>query len=355
MVSGKRSDVPVMIIAVAMIAVILIGEVVVYTSDYTDYSADASMEDGVISYTVSADGSKTYSVVVSSNGSKIQTLYLYYDETYPSDVEDIEADVGAPALTQSYHLSQLVQLLEYRGVTDVVYVNAAELRSTLEGLVADGSSSGTGLVCMSGVLPETVYTGSSEDLIFQWLSDGGYLYWAGNLIGYGYGTADGEIVEVENYQELFFGSACLNTGETDRVYDECSDNGYVSALSLQNNHVKYGVNADLITGRSALSLGFEGDGYASITAVSYGGGAIFVFGGDYIDYQRYDMAQVIAAGIGPDSEIVEVATGSVKGTCEGTVTVEAEKFDGLSAYIYLGGYYVVYGTYCDLQTPEDGQ
>lgn len=353
MVSGNRSDRTVVAIAVAIVAVILIGEVVVYTSDYTDYSAEASIEDGVISYTVSADGSKTYSVVVSDSGSygRVQTLYLYYDESYPSDVEDVEADVGAPALTQSYHLSQLVQLLEYRGVTDVEYVNAAELKEVLESLVGDGTSSGTGLVCLSGVLPETVYTGHEDDPIFQWLSDGGSLYWAGNLIGYGYGTADGRIVKVENYQELFFGSECLNTGDADRAYEEYEGNSYLTALSLQNNHVKYGVDATKITDRSCLSLGYQCDGYASITAVSYGAGAVFVFGGDYIDYQRYDMAQVIASGIGPDSKIVKVVTGEVRGTAEGTVTVETDSTD-LSAYIYLGGYYVVYGTYCSLEQAD---
>ena len=38
----RKSDKPAVIIAVALLAIILIGEVIVYTSDYTDYSAEAA-------------------------------------------------------------------------------------------------------------------------------------------------------------------------------------------------------------------------------------------------------------------------------------------------------------------------
>ena len=40
----RKSDKPAVIIAVALLAIILIGEVIVYTSDYTDYSAEAGLE-----------------------------------------------------------------------------------------------------------------------------------------------------------------------------------------------------------------------------------------------------------------------------------------------------------------------
>lgn len=349
MLSEKRSDRAVVAIAVAMLAIILIGEVVVYTSDYTDYSASASEADGVITYTVSADGSKNYSVVVSdSNGyAKVTKLYLYYDETYASDVEKVAADVGAPALTQSYYLQQLVQLLEYRGVTDVTYVNAGELADVLSACVASGSSAGIGLVCLNGALPDTVYTGNSGDLILQWIESGGSLYWAGNTIGSEYATTEGVVAVETDYQSLFLGSDCLNTDDSlARAYEEYSGNGYRSALSLSNNNVKYGVSPSMVTSRSCLAMGYQNSGYASIVAVQCGSGAVFVFGGDYSDYQRYDMAQVIAAGIGPESELVAVETGTVtRGTV--TDTIEAVGND-LSAYVYLGGYYPVYGKHFDL-------
>ncbi|MDO5861907.1 MAG: hypothetical protein Q4Q58_03845 [Thermoplasmata archaeon] len=348
--SEKRSDKAVVAMAVALLAVILVGEVVVYTSDYTDYSASASAEDGVITYTVSADGSKSYSVVVSdSNGyEKVTRLYLYYDESYASDVEDVEADVGAPALTQSYYLKQLVQLLEYRGVTDVTYVDAQELAEVLSASVAAGSSAGIGLVCLNGALPDTVYTGNAGDLILTWLESGGSLYWAGNTIGSEYATTEGVVAVEGDYQTLFLGSDCLNTDETlTRAYEEYSGNAYRSALSLSNNNVKYGVSPSMVTSRACLALGYQNGGYASIVAVQCGSGAVFVFGGDYSDYQRYDMAQVIAAGIGPQSELVAVDTGTVtRGSVSGTV--EATGSD-LTAYIYLGGYYPVYGKHFDLR------
>lgn len=344
--SNKLSDKSVIIIAAAMLAVILIGEVVVYTSDYTDYSAEASRDGNVISYNISADGSKSYSVVISETGgySRVQKILLYYDEGYPSDCQKVEADVGAPALNQSYHLKQIKALLGFRDILDIQYVDANELRDEMQDAIANNKSSGMGLICISGVLPDTVYAGLEDDTIFKWLDNGGSLYWAGNLIGCKYGTSEGSLIEVEDYQRLFFGSDCLNTNlDVERAHEEYSGNGYREALSLSNNNVKYAVRPASVEGRSILGLGYEKDGYASITATQYGSGAIFVFGGDYSDYQRYDMAQVIAAGIGPWSELKECPTGTVtRGTMSGSIVVNG---GSLSAYIYLGGYYPVYGKY----------
>ena len=344
--SEKRSDRAVVAIAVALLAVILIGEVVVYTSDYTDYSAEASYSDGVVYYSVSADGSKDYSVVISDNGQyeAVTKLYLYYDESYASDVEDVEADVGATALTQSYYLEQLVELLEYRHVQDVEYVDAQGLADALSACVSSGSSAGVGLVCVNGALPDTVYTGQEGDLILQWLKGGGSLYWAGNALGTEYATSDGIVELGSECQALFLGAECLNGDEDlDRAYDEWPDNDYRSALSLSNNCVKYGVDPSKVTDRSCLALGYGADGYASVAAVQVGSGAVFVFGGDYTDYQRYDMAQIIASGIGPWSELVALEEGTAtRGTSSGEAEV-GTGYEGLAAYVYLGGYYPVYG------------
>lgn len=343
----KRSDKVVVIIAVVMLAVILIGEAVVYTSNYTDYSAEASMSGGKISYKVSADGSKTYSVVISDNGDydRIQKLVMYYDKSYPTDYAEVEADVGAPKLDQAYYLKQMKALLEFRGITDVSYANAAELKQILRESVDAGNAGGLGVLFISGVMPDTVYTGSSNDIIFEWLNAGGSLYWAANLIGCEYGKADGSIVAVDGYQNLFFGSECLNTDkDLNKAYSDYSGNTYREALSLSNNSVRYALDPSKISGRSVTALGYEEKGYASIASVQYGSGAVFVFGGDYSDYQRYDMTQVMASGLGPSSELVKHVKGTVaRGTV--TATVDLDGANVTDAYIYLGGYYPVYGKY----------
>ena len=54
-----------------------------------------------------------------------------------------------------------------------------------------------------------------------------------------------------------------------------------------------------------------------------------------------DLVQIISSGLGPQSSIVSVETGTVT---NGTVSGRIEDVTGsnLSAFIYLGGYYPVY-------------
>ena len=228
----RKSDKPAVIIAVALLAIILIGEVIVYTSDYTDYSAEAGLEGDSLGYQVSADGSKTYSVVVNDNGTYdgIDRLYIYFDESYPANYEDVDVSIGAQALDQKYYLEQVVNLLKPRNFHDITYVDAEQLADALAGDLASDGCGTAGLLVISGVLPDTVYTGNADDAIFQWMSGGGSLYWLGNLIGECYATTDG-LQHVDGYQELFFGAECLNTGGIDTAYSEVDGNGYTHALA----------------------------------------------------------------------------------------------------------------------------
>lgn len=339
--SEKRSDLPLIAVALIIVAVLVAGEAVVYTSDYTDFSADASIDGGTVSFTVSAPGSKDYDVVVSDNGSHsvVDRLYVYHDESYASDYSDVEVAVGAKELDQSYYVEQIAPTLRYRGIEDVRIMDADALRDALLSDVSAGTSSSAGLLVLSGAFPETVYTGHADDPVLQWTSAGGSLYWLGNLIGKEYATRDG-LVQVDGYQRLLFGAECLNTGDTEKAYSEVG-NGYCHALSITNNSVRYGVDCSRIADRAALPIGFQEDGYASIAMVQYGSGMICVVAGDYSNMQRSDLAQVIASGIGPESRIVAQASGTASGTEHGTLEVPAGS-TGLSAYICLGGYYPVY-------------
>lgn len=344
MLADKKSDRPAVVIAVILMAVMIIGEVVVYTSDYTDYSATASLVDESIYYEISSDGTKSYSVIINDNGDYTGTncLYIYRDETYPTDYNDVDVSIGAQVLDQKYYIEQVLNLLKTRNYCDVIVVNSEQLAEALADGVASGTSKNTGLLMTSGTFPDTVYRGNENDLILQWVSDGGSLYWVGNLVGATYASQDG-LHPVEGYQYLFFGSECLNTGETDIAYSEIGDNGYTHALSLQNNKVKYAVNPDLLPDdRASLSIGFIESGYASITIVQHGSGMICVFGGDYSNYQIYDLVQIIASGLGPHSTLVSIRSGTVSNGIE-SGRIEGVNGRNLSAFIYLGGYYPVYG------------
>lgn len=332
----KGSDRFLTIIAVAFIAFLLIGEAIVYTSGRDDYGSSAKLVDGDVEYVVSAEGSKVYSVVVSENGghAPVSQVYFYFDEDRPVNTGDYTLD-------QREYLGYLEAQLGVRGVSEVVWLDAEELGDRIEADIGS-SCAGKGLVCISGALPDTVYTGAGSDPIFEWMSAGGSLFWTGGLTGEAYSTEDG-IVHVSGYQELFFGAECLNTDGPEKAFSEASG-GYTGALSLQCNDVTFGVDTSLVPeGRAALGLGFEEDGYTSVSLVQFGDGMVCVFGGMYPKFQESDIAQVIAAGLGPESRIVGVAEGSVSGTSSGTVRIGLGHTN-VSAYIYLGGYYLVYGS-----------
>lgn len=342
--TGKASDRPAIAIALVIIAVILIGEVIVYTSDYTDYSADATLTDGTVSYSVTSDGTKPYSVVVNNNGNYAgtDTLYIYYDESYPTNYEDVDVSIGAQVLDQKYYTEQVVNLLKSRNYHNIVFVDSEHLAETLENEVSSGTCRGSGLLMTSGAFPDTVYRGNADDPVMRWISNGGSLFWVGNLVGAYYASTDG-LHAVEGYQNLFFGSECLNTGDADAAYDEISDNGYTHALSLQNNNVKYAVNPEMLPAdRACLSMGFTEDGYSSTTLVQYGDGMVCVLGGDFSNYQIYDLVQTIASGLGPQSTMLSLRTGTVSNGTE-TGSIQGVNGQNLSVFIYLGGYYPVYG------------
>ena len=327
-----KPDKIISVISVAIIAMILIGEVVVYSSDYTDYSSNVSMDGSTLRYEISAEGSKIYDMVISDNVDLNDSVYIYFDENYGSKVEDVRVAVGAKELTQEYYISQLIAVLEYRHVSAEI-VNAEQLGSIMN----DPDSS---LVCLSGALPNTVYSGNIDDPIFDWLDLGGRLYWAGNLLG-AYIGIDNDVIDApSNYQDLFFGTTCLNDRNVDDALEECASNGYTSALSLVNNKVRYGVDSTAILSKDSLPMGFIKDGYSSVTLVEFGNGMICVLGGDYSNNQRNDLAQIIASGLTPQSTIIAQIEGTVtRGTITGETVVNGT---ALGAYVYLGGYYPVF-------------
>jgi len=328
------------IISLFVVAILMIGAVYIYTIGSNRYSSDASVDNGMLEYSVSAADSKEFSVTVFTSADEMTDLYIYYDGSYASTYEDPAVAVGAMPLTQEYYIQQLISVLDYRGINETIILNASDLAEAMANDTASGHFN-KGLVVISGALPDTVYQGNANDPIFSWLNDGGRLYWAGNLLGKYISSQDGITEAGSNYQELFFGAECLNTGDLDVALSDVKDNGFQSALSILNNHVKYGVDAAMLS--DALPVGYSQGDYSSIVLSKYGDGMICVFGGDYSNNQRTDIAQTIASNISYSSEIIYHATGIVKGGTQ-TSSVYLDGASGkISVYIYMGGYYTVYG------------
>jgi hypothetical protein len=337
------------IIAIVILAIVIVGEVVVYTTGPGKYSSDVEFDDGAISYSISAKGSETYAVIVADNADMIAMteIYIYFDESYESNYEEVLVPIGAKPLNQSYYVEQLVKQLEYRGAIKAIVMNAEELAEALEKDLVDGDYA-KGLVAISGALPDTVYQGNSTDTIFDWMNDGGRLYWLGNLIGSYYSTKDA-VHDIGDKQMLFFGTSCLNTEGTDKAFSDVAGNGLRDDLSLMSNSVKYGIDPFALSASKGadrvLSFGYSQDNYASIVMTDYGKGMICVIGGDYSNNQRSDLAQILSSQICYKTEIVETITGSVtRKTITDTYDIQGT-VENLAVYVYLGGYYSVYGNF----------
>jgi hypothetical protein len=156
----------------------------------------------------------------------------------------------------------------------------------------------------SGVLPKTVYPAGRT--IFDWAEDGGALYWIGYAIGAL--VADGKVLsDVPNYQADIFGvSGCILTEET-RSSERTSDLG--RALALTQNNVTFGIDTNTVP--DSLSLGYEYDGYSSISLVKKGNGMICVIGGKLDGNARTSVSQIIASGVSWSSELLETVKGSL--------------------------------------------
>lgn len=329
-------DRKILILALAVIPVILVGDAALCFLGHEDYSAEASLNGDTVDYEVWAEGTEVYTVLISDNGgyAGVETVYLYLDEDRPTNV---------PGLTdQEGYLEALAESLETRGVEDIRYLDADGLREALRGDLRSGSCEGKGLVVVSGALPDTVYQGRSSDAILRWMSAGGSLYWAGGLVGEVYST-EGSLVPVDGYEGLFFGAECLNH-EGYGVTDEKAGGRYASMLSLRCNDVTYGVDVSRVgDGREALGIGFTAGGYTSVSLVQYGRGMVCVVGGSPSGEQAGDLAQVIASGMGPSTETVAYEEGSVTGGIRRALQVDGGQ-SALSAYVFIGESEVVYAS-----------
>ena len=336
--SDRSSDKPIVVIAVALIAVMLMGQVVLSTSSSSDYFFSVSVDGDDATYTISSKVPKEYALAVNDLGtySVVDSVTIYYDVSRPCIAQSSTVAVGSMPLSQESYKDYLVTLLKSQGIEDIRFIDAAGLR---EHMIQPADPSDA-LVVLSGVLPDTVYTGAFSDPVFSWLADGGRLYWIGSEIGSCYSTSGGGVVPVSSNQKLFFGVDCINPHAESKVLDEVEGDVYRSALSLINNDVRYGLDTDAITDRPTLSMGYTDGVYDSVSLVQYGEGMVCVFGGDYSVDQIRDVSKVIASSISPVTVSVDVVYGDVNGTVAGTFTFTG---GNMSAYVCLGGIWSVYG------------
>lgn len=327
----ERSDIPPIAVAIFIIALVLVGEAIVISDSRDDFSSSIAVDGDDISFTINSHGSHIYTAVsLKGTLGTPETVSVYYDENYVSAASSGVASTGARALDENYYVEQIYDTLKVRGIDYSEVVDAEGLSKLMSGV-----GEGNAVIVISGSLPDTVYDGTSDSKVIDWIESGGRLYWIGGVLGK-YISHKDSLETVTNGTTLFLGSECIDEVES-RGYD-LIDNGFRDALCIQSNHTTYGVDVSKLKDDTEyLTLGFTDGFRSSITTVKVGDGSICVLGGEYTIRQRIDLAQMVVTGIGPETELVDVAEGSVSGTQNGVLQ------KGDSVYIMLGGYFPVYG------------
>ncbi len=335
-------DKGIILTAAIVVAVILAGEAYVCLDDWDGmYGVGFSKDGDSVSVSIESGGSKTYDVVAIGNGtfSPASEYILYYDPDHGEMLDDTWHATGGKDLDQEYYISQLAVQLEIRGVQTRI-ADAEELKEIMGSALSEGRCD-QAVFMASGALPDTVYSGDPSDTMVRWLSEGGRLYWAGNILGAYVSSSDGTVRQAgDGSKNLFFAEGVQNTGEAYGLTPVEGD-PWREALCLAGNGTAYGLDASRLDG--ALSAGYTDGTYSSVCMVGYGKGMVCVFGGELSNDQRSDVAQVLASGLSNGSTLLS----HVAGTATRSTVVETVDLSGtegnVTVYAYLGGYFTVRG------------
>ena len=324
-----RSDKPVIVVAAVVIAVMLLGEAFTLLFDGSSYGADSSRDGDTVSYSVKSAGADTYGVTVIS-GSTVTDLYLYVDDEYGDESVRGSAPVGSSALTPARFMDELKTILSERGFTSVHDVDADGLRA----LCSDSASAaGKGVVCVSGLLPDTVYDGTASSAILSWISAGGTLYWAGNVIGSYAGHSGSDPTTVSGGSALFLG-ASSSVPKTDDAYATSVVGDLTDAIGLRGNGLDFAPVTSSVS--SALAAGYTDGERASVTFCGLGSGQVCVMAGGLVFNHYRDLAQLVCSGASLGSTLLAHISGDVvRRTVSGDVTLPSGTPD-VTVYVFIG-------------------
>ena len=329
-------------VAAVFIAIILIGEVIAYGGGVS-YDSSASRDGDTVSYSVSSSGTNDYTAVLIDNHgfASLKHLVIYVDENSGNNMEDACARGLVFRNDIPYYADQLKKMLELRSFDDVTICDSKGLVDYVNGSYADPRS--YGLLSVSYSLPGEIYSGNASDKLMKWMDAGGSLYWTGSVPGQFYYDANGEMKNVPNCQELFFGATdCIKTGGYGSP--TVNDNEFTRSLSLINEYTELGLDISKIS-RDHKAMGAIDGNYSSATLVQYGEGMIVQFSGAFELVQAEDVAQIVASRMCYKSTIVDYEGGRVTRTTE---KGSFESSDGDIVYVFIGRNYSVYGRAWDV-------
>lgn len=327
----------IVVVALVLCAIILIGEFCTVNNNIHNYNSSAEWNTGYVEYSVSASGSEVYDAILLDNhGYKsTESLEIYVDKDYDKYFSQAAGTVPTTNVNQDKAYHEITVALQYRGFTNYEQCDDSKLEQYLNSSMGQN---GKGLLALSYSLPSSVYDGTENCLLVKWIRNGGNLYWFSSEIGAFSKTPQG-LNYIANNQMLFFGANnCICTEHETGNKDV---NETTKILSLKNCLVRHGVDLSKATNTVKSSTGFTTNGYSTISMVSMGNGSVYVFSENSGREMYEDTAQIIASRINPYTTVVSHLTGNVtRGTEHGKIDFNIAD---PHLYLYIGGYYTVYG------------
>lgn len=298
-----------MTIAIILFAIMLTGETLTYAFNPYSYDSDVRIYENGVEYVIESSVSSEYDVLILDHG-----------ETPPIDELIIlsNGDVFYERITIE---------LAIRGFNNLQIMDHSEIVK-----LAGQPSSRKGMLIPYGDIPKEIYSGMSTDPLVEWLRGGGTVYW------FGCDSMRGYDLSLLGLSEDDFWSS-----ESSEDYHVNPTSPFCKSLKFRNNSVRYGLSADAGTPLAYVSE----SGFSSITSVEILNGTMIVFGGGNSNENFMDCAQIIASGIAHDTELVEHEGGAIMNSKDGSIKyldgIDISSFDNIFVYIYIGGYFIVYG------------
>ncbi len=139
-----KKTVPLVVLAIALCAVLVLGEVFAYGINPHNYGIKAEFSSGTLNYSVSSSGSDTYSAVLLDNDSVAPTkeLYIYADENYDNHYKEAFDKSSARYIRQQYYAEQVKKSLELRGFNNVQIINSNGLKDVVTSSVDNPGEKG---------------------------------------------------------------------------------------------------------------------------------------------------------------------------------------------------------------------
>ena len=330
------------IVVVIFIAMILVGEILTYSSGVNRYDSSAVRNGTMVEYSVSSSGTNDYCAVLIDNGGfkGLERLAIYVDENYDKNLEAAGSYTPVCNMESVYYSGQVQRSLKLRSLDDVIICDSKGLIDYLE--ETKTHPGGCGILSLSYALPGEIYKGNGSDPLMKWIEDGGSLYWEGSIPGSLYYN-DGELIRVGNNQELFFGSSnCINLNS--KLHPDTVDDVYTRVLGLTDRQLFLGVDSSAIV-REHLSIGCMNGSISSLTLVKYGNGMVVQSAGWFTIEQIEQLSQVMASGLCYKSMIIDQHDGRVT---RSTVNGSFDSIGGDRLYIFIGKNYSVYGRAYDV-------